>query len=340
MTSRRIAVLGTGANGASIGADLTRAGEDVVFIEQWPSHVEAMRANGVVINTPEESLRTQVNTLHLCEVATLRKKFDVVLMLMKAYDSKWAAQFIEPHLKQDGLLVGVQNGMSIDPITDVVGVERTLGCVIEITSAMFEPGVVERHSNHSRSWFAVGSLDQSTIGREEEVASLLRHSGTVEVVDDIRATKWMKLVSNATTLVPTAILGLPMREAIQIPQMRAFMLACGEEALSASLLSGNAILPIFGLTASDVADRSQVVEKYLTTLMSGFVLPASTTTILQDWQKSRHSEVNEINGLVAQTLQSFSQPSPANSRVIELAQRIENGDLMPSIENLDLLLSV
>ena len=43
--TRKIAVLGAGANGASIGADLTRAGEDVLLIEQWPAHVEAMRAN-------------------------------------------------------------------------------------------------------------------------------------------------------------------------------------------------------------------------------------------------------------------------------------------------------
>jgi 2-dehydropantoate 2-reductase len=35
-----------------MGADLTLAGEEVVFIEQWPAHVEAMRANGVTINTP------------------------------------------------------------------------------------------------------------------------------------------------------------------------------------------------------------------------------------------------------------------------------------------------
>ena len=33
--SQRIAVLGTGANGASIAADLIIAGFDVVLIEQW-----------------------------------------------------------------------------------------------------------------------------------------------------------------------------------------------------------------------------------------------------------------------------------------------------------------
>ena len=46
MIDKKVAVLGAGANGASIGADLTNAGLDVVLIEQWPEHVQAMRANG------------------------------------------------------------------------------------------------------------------------------------------------------------------------------------------------------------------------------------------------------------------------------------------------------
>lgn len=339
MAKRKIAVLGSGANGASIGADLTRAGEDVVLIEQWPAHVEAMRVSGIEIRMPNETIRTAVETRHLCEVATLREKFDVVLMLMKAYDSKWAAQLIEPHLKSDGLLVGVQNGMTIDPIAEVVGLDRTLGCVIEISSAMFDPGVVERHSEHSRSWFAVGNLSNSTLGREEEVASLLRHSGAVEIVEDIRSTKWMKLVSNATTLVPTAILGLPMVEAVAIPEMRAFMIRCGQEALEATLSLGNQILPIFGLKRADITSIDSLVETLLDTLMGGFVLPSTKTTILQDWVKSRYSEVNEINGLVVSTLESSGKMFPANRKVVEMAREIENHQLEPSLENLSRLIA-
>ena len=57
MGSPRIAVLGTGANGASIGADMTRAGLDVTFIDQWPAHVEAMRKAGIRIEMPDETTR-------------------------------------------------------------------------------------------------------------------------------------------------------------------------------------------------------------------------------------------------------------------------------------------
>src|SRR5690606_28967399 len=142
MTPRpRIAVLGAGANGASIGVDLTRAGHDVTLIEQWPEHVEAMRAGGARIELPDETLVQEVEVRHLCEVATFTEPFDVVLMLMKAYDSRWAAQLIEPYLADDGLLVGVQNGMTTGVVADVVGGHRTLGCVIEVSSMMFDPGI-------------------------------------------------------------------------------------------------------------------------------------------------------------------------------------------------------
>ena len=54
--SKKIAVLGSGANGASIGADLTKAGLDVVLIDQWPEHVAAMRQRGARIEMPDEVL--------------------------------------------------------------------------------------------------------------------------------------------------------------------------------------------------------------------------------------------------------------------------------------------
>ncbi|MGX5682864.1 ketopantoate reductase family protein [Schumannella luteola] len=326
----RIAVLGSGANGASIGADLTQAGLDVTLIEQWPAHVEAMRATGLTIRMPDRELHVQPRTMHLCEVATLKQPFDVVLMLMKAYDSRWAAQLIEPYLAADGIVAGVQNGMSTRTIAEVVGVERTMGTVIEISSTMTDPGEVHRHSGPDRSWFAVGALAGGPVGREEEVASLLRHSGTVSIVDSIEATKWMKLVSNSTVLVPTAILGLPMADAIEVDGMRELMLAAGQEALDVGRALGHPVLPIFGLTPEDVQRPEEVVETLLDTLYRGFVLPGATTTVLQDWSKSRHSEVDDINGTVVAEGARTGIPTPVNSAVVALAHRIESGELEPS----------
>lgn len=334
---RRIAVLGAGANGASIGADLTRAGLDVTLIEQWPAHVEAMRARGVRVEMPGETLEVPVRVMHLCEVATLRLQFDVVLVLVKAYDTRWAAELIKPYVSPDGILVGVQNGMTVDAVTAAVGPQRSLGCVIEISSMMFEPGVVERHSGPDRSWFAVGSVTPATAGRGREVADLLAQSGTVEVVDDILATKWMKLVSNATTLVTTAILGLPMLEAVEIPEMRRLMIRSGQETLDVGAAQGYPVLPIFGLKTDDLTEPSGVVETLLDTLLAGFVLPTTKTTILQDWIKSRHSEVDDINGRVVAESRRHGLDAPVNAAVVEVAHRIERGKLTPEPGNLELL---
>jgi 2-dehydropantoate 2-reductase len=337
---RRIAVLGAGANGASIGADLVRAGLDVALIEQWPEHVEAMRRHGVRVEMPGETQVTPVRVLHLCEVATLREQFDVVLVLMKAYDTRWACQLIEPYVTPDGLVAGVQNGMAADVVADVVGADRAVGAVIEISSTMYVPGVIERHSPPDRSWFAVGALDPATGSRTGEIAELLSHSGTCQVVQDIRATKWMKLVSNCTTLVTTAIVGMPMVEAAGLSEMRDVMIRSGQEALDAGRLQGLAMLPIFGLTESDLQHEAGIVELLLDTLLSGFVLPHTTTTILQDWNKGRHSEVDDINGHVVDVLRAHGASAPVNAAVVDLAHRIERGTLEPGPHNIPTLLEL
>src|SRR3990167_1858352 len=95
--SRQIAVVGTGAIGSSVGADLTKAGHDVVLIDQWPAHVEAMKANGVRVVMPDEELHAPVRAYHLCEVSTLNQQYDIVLLAGKSYDSCWMAEFIKPY---------------------------------------------------------------------------------------------------------------------------------------------------------------------------------------------------------------------------------------------------
>ena len=335
MSGTRIAVLGSGANGASIGADLTAAGADVTLVEQWPAHVEAMRARGLTIRMPDRELHVQPTVMHLCEVATLKQPFDIVLLLMKAYDTRWATQLIEPYLAADGVVAGVQNGMSTAAISDVVGANRTVATVIEISSTMVDPGIVTRHAAPARSWFAVDAVAR----RSDDVAALLAGSGTVARFDDIQSAKWMKLVSNSTVLVTTAITGLPMADAIHEPGMRELMIRAGQEALDVGGAAGYGVLPIFGLQADEIARPERIVETMLDRLYDGFVLPGATTTVLQDWMKSRHSEVDDINGAVVAEGARAGISTPVNSAVVEIAHRIERGELQPSREAGELLIN-
>ena len=335
--SRKIAVVGSGANGTSIGVDLVRAGHDVTLIDQWPAHVEAMRKHGARIVMPAETVVEEVDALHLCDVCTLREPFDVVLIVVKAYDARWSSQLIEPWLRSDGLLVAVQNGMTAEIVAEVVGPERTLGCVIEISSGLFTPGVVERHSPPARSWFAVGSFHPATAGREAEVVELLSCAGACEVSDDILAAKWMKLVSNCTTLATTACLGRTIMDAESVPGMREFMLRAGQEALDVGDSLGFRRRPIFGLTERDVADSNRLVETMLDKLLSGFVLSNTKGVVLQDWEKGRKSELEDLTGHVALKARELGMSAPACEAVAQVARRIERGELDPGVDNLALL---
>ena len=58
--TKKIAVLGAGAIGGSIGADLTLAGHDVVLIDAWAAHVEAMKTNGLCVALPDQEIHAPV----------------------------------------------------------------------------------------------------------------------------------------------------------------------------------------------------------------------------------------------------------------------------------------
>ncbi len=327
----RIAILGTGANGAGIGADLARAGLDVTFVDQWPANVETIRDHGVRVELPTRVETTEVPVLHLCEAAELRVRFDIVLLLVKAYDTRWACELIKPYVAEDGVVVGVQNGMTAGDIAEIVGPHRALGAVIEVTAAMETPGVVKRHSDHDRSWFAVGAPDPASAHHVDVVAAVLAHAGVVETTDDIASAKWMKLVLNAAELVPSAILDLSIADCARLDGMREVMLEAGDEAIRGAQLMGLRIRPIFGMSGTAASSPDTFVATVLDELLSHYVLPHSRSTVLQDWSKGRRAEVQEINGAVVDALGRFGQPAPVNRAVVEIAAEIEAGRLEPGI---------
>jgi 2-dehydropantoate 2-reductase len=336
---KRIAIVGSGAQGAGIGADFVRAGLDVSFIEQWPAHVEAIRDRGIEVRLPESTEVTRVPAFHLCDVATMRTRFDMVFLLVKAYDTRWSCELIKPILASDGVVVGLQNGMSIDDIASVVGRERTIGAVIEMASNMYEPGIVNRQTPPDKSWFAVGSLDPENRLKVEAVHDVLSFSGTVEVSNDIRSAKWMKLVANAGELVPSAILDLSLEDAMNVPGVHQFMIECSREAARAAIVDGATLVPIFGMSSDEVTTPEQYAEDLLGRVRSHFSLPDTKTTVLQDWIKGRHSEVDEVNGLVVKISSQHKLQAPRNAHTTRIAHEIEAGERARSVENVELLLN-
>lgn len=337
MSSPRIAVVGTGANGASIGADLVRAGHDVTFIEQWPAHVEAMRSAGLTVHLPGRIQTTQVEVFHFCQVAELRQPFDIVFISVKTYDTRWVTELIKPLLHERTMVVGLQNGMTIDDVASLVGEERSVGAVLGIAANMFEPGVVERQIPPEGTWFTVGTMSGAMTDEVQLVAEVLRSSGTVELSDDIRSSKWMKLIANIPEMLPSAILNLPLLAAVEIDGVRAVMDAASREAYALAVDLGIAMRPIFGKRESDVPASDQYALDLLDAVLESYSLPDTRVAVLQDWQKGRRAELDAFSGYIVDQRRRVGGDAPINAGILEIAERIQRGDLEPHPRNAALL---
>ena len=166
-----------------------------------------MRANGLKITMPEQEQHVKVRAHHLCDVCTFQEPFDVVLLAVKAYDTRWACEMIKPHLAPNGMVIGMQNCMVADVIREVIGPERNIACVIELSSEMFTPGLVKRNTPPQKTWIGLGLLEGGPGHRLAEMQALLGPVGKVEIKDNILAAKWTKLVVNAMCLGPFAMVG-------------------------------------------------------------------------------------------------------------------------------------
>ena len=171
--NKKIAVVGAGAIGSSVSADLTKAGLDVTVIDQWPAQVEKLKADGLIVRMPDLEVRTPIRALHLCELASANLEFDIVLLAVKSNDHRWLTELIKPYLKADGVLVPVQNGFNDDSIASIIGRERVIGCALELSAEIFTPGEVKRNTTHKTTWFGVGELDGFYTPRLKEIESIL-----------------------------------------------------------------------------------------------------------------------------------------------------------------------
>lgn len=329
----RIAVVGTGAVGGSVAADLVRAGLDATLIDQWPDHVAAMNAHGLTVHLPTETQVTPVRALHVCQVAEVREPFDIVLTAVKSYDTRWVAELMRPLLKPDSVFVGLQNGMTIDHCAEIMGSERTIGCVLGIAANMREPGVITRQVAPADTWFSVGTLDGQPTERLDQVAAVLAHAAVTEVTDDIRSAKWMKLIANIPEMLPSGLLGVPLLEAAHMPGIRPVMDAMSREAYALAIDLGITMLPSLGIAAEDVPDSDQYSLDLLDRVLSHFSKPDTRVAVLQDWEKGRRAELDAFSGYVVATSAARGERAPVNEAVLRLAERVEQGDLVPSPEN-------
>src|SRR6185295_20111084 len=118
----RIAIFGTGGAGGYFGAQLARAGEEVVFIARG-EHLKAIRQHGLrVDSTAGEMLISPANASDDPLTVGL---VDVVLLGVKTWQVSDSANLMRPLIGPDTFVVPLQNGVeAASQISAVLGASQ------------------------------------------------------------------------------------------------------------------------------------------------------------------------------------------------------------------------
>ncbi len=215
----QVTIVGAGAIGGTIGAYLSRAGEQVCLVDRDEAHVSAMRADGLTIRGFAETFTVPVSA---CTPDRLSAPLDVVLLAVKSQHTAEAIESILPLLTAGSAVVSLQNGLCERLIAELIGTERTVGCFVNFSADYLEPGVVAYGGPGS---LYLGELDGRDSPRVRALQRLLSRWGTVQITANIWGYLWGKM-GYANMLFATALADETMAEVID--RYRALMveLAC------------------------------------------------------------------------------------------------------------------
>ena len=337
----RIAVLGVGAIGGIIGGYLTRAGQDVTLIDQWGENVNAIRERGLTVSTQEGDFTVPANAVHLGEVCNIAEPFDLVFLAMKSYDTEWATHFILPHLAGNGVIVSAQNGINDERIGPIAGWSRVLGCVITLGAGMYEPANPVRTSVADRLAFTIGEPSGVESSRAHAVSEMLSVVGPTKVTPNLWGQRWAKLATNSMANPICALTGLSSAASRETPGVVDVTINIGAEVVRVGTALGVEVEPINNVPAQQYVDATEdatALEDLKSQLAeTARELGAGRPSMLQDVMKGRRTEIEYLDGYVADRGREVGVPTPACDRITGLLKQVERGDLKSDADNIHLM---
>lgn len=350
MLRPRIAVFGAGAIGGYVGGHLTRAGHDVTLIDPWPEHVEAIRARGLEISgmTPEEHCVVQVPTMHLTEVQSIARQrpVDIAFVSVKSYDTVWATTMIAQYLSEGGYVVSLQNCINEERIAGVVGWGRTVGMIAATISAeLVEAGRIvrtgPRGGTDGHEVFRVGEVHGRITPRVQALGEMVACVDTVRVTTNLWGERWSKLCVNGMRNGVSAATGLNGNARDRHDAIRRFTIRLGSEAVRVGQALGY-VLEDIGNLKPDLLARAGEGDAAALEEVEALILAKSNTaarsdmqrpSMAQDMAKGRRTEIDFINGTIAEQGARVGIRTPANEAITRLVKQVERGEIPTRPEN-------
>src|ERR1700693_5167493 len=311
-----IAVFGAGAIGSLVAARLHESGVAVGLIGR-EAQVTAIQAKGLGVKGGDES-----RVVQLPATTTLAGAADIVLVTVKSQDVQDACRTIAA-MHSDATVVTMQNGVRSDQeAADILGRDRVVGCVLNISATYLEPGGVEQNT---AGRFQVGAPFPESKARVDAVLALLSLAIKTEYVPDIARSRWTKLMANLNNAI-MAITGWPIGKALRHPGLTRLSIATIREGVKTAQLGG------FGLDQSRRARTFRLMSTLPMPLsylifrgrLAGNFPPDSTygPSTLQSFQRGSSSELDYLNGEIVTLGERIGRPTPYNAGLLEQGRAV------------------
>lgn len=346
---QRIIFIGAGAVGSYLGGWLDHLGHDVTIVDPWAEQVEKIRADGLQVEGPHEPFTAHPKMFHLHEneLVARQDKFDIGFVAMKAYDTRWAANFIDPFVKDDGYIVSSQNCWTDPMVAEAVGAERAVGMVMSsISVAMWEAGKVERpgktrQRDVGHDVFRAGEHDGSESQRIRDLIAMLDPIDAGKTTTNLWGERWAKLSQNSMGNPVVSISDMGMADLNKEQRGRELQVRLAAECARVGLALGIKVEKFGGVEPqmwadSDKGDVYEELDGILAAKAGGANWRPSMG---QDVFKGRPTEINQMNGYVVERAAEVGVDVPVNMAIVESIKAIDAGILKPAKENIDAVLA-
>ena len=223
----KITVVGAGAMGASYGGHLARSGHDVVLVDTWQDHVDAINQSGLRADGVLGDHRIKLPASAAPDV----RPADVAIVFVDANNTARAASTLAGLLTPDGFAITFQNGIgNVEKLQAALGAERVLGGSSMCSAATRGPGHVTLTHLGTTS---VGETDGSARERVQAMVEALHGAGfEAEHEPNIMGLIWQKFVVNCAVNAIAATTGLRGGEIVRLPELDAFQNRVLEEVMA------------------------------------------------------------------------------------------------------------
>jgi 2-dehydropantoate 2-reductase len=321
-------VVGAGGIGCTMGARLAQS-RDVVFVDTWEEHVDAINRAGLSVAYPDETVHVSVPAVLLGGLGVGVEPPDAVLLCVKSYETEKVMRSILPHLGGDAFVVSLQNCINEEKIAEIVGADRTIGAMVRFDGAILGPGRAAGTRRERR--LAIGELDGRSTTRIDALRAELSASVQTDVSANIWGELWSKLVRNTEFNALSVIGRFGMGELVSNPTIRRVALAAGMETAAVALKQGIQLDeteldgPVSAYARGLGSPEAESLEKVMLEKFGPY--PAVRASMLQDIEKGRPTEIEFMNGFVTRKGAELGVPAPVNQSLTEKVRSIERGEL-------------